>query len=192
MDIRLEQITDETFPKYFSVYLEENGKDSAFDSELRERIARFSIDPSHSIVRGIWQKDTGEILGYCEARNLDDPEWEIGIYILEQHRFKGVGKAALPLFLDELASFGKHSFVAKILTDNCASRALVEGLGAVFTGTETLGGLVEDGALEQELIRLRDDAASEERTRLEAIQEIILGMPSDVCVYRIEWPLKTS
>lgn len=188
MKVYLEQFTDETFSDYFAIYLEDNGEESIFDSELRERIARFSIDPEHSIVRGIWQTETGIAVGYCEVNNLDNPEWEIGIYILERYRFQGVGKAAVPLFLDELAAMGRHSFVAKVLPDNLASRRLFEGLGAQLMGTELLDGVISDELLELKVTSKKEGAEPEELARLQAIEDMIRATKREVCVYRIEWP----
>ena len=148
MKVCLEQFTDETFSDFFAIYLEENGEESIFGPELREHIAKSALDPAHSIVRGIWDAESGAALGYCEARNIEDPEWEIGIYILERRRFQGVGKAAVPLFLDELVAMGRHCFTAKILPENQASRKLFEGLGAKLVGMEVPGGALSDELLD--------------------------------------------
>ena len=188
MKVYLEQFTDGVFSDFYRIYLEEHGEESVFPAQLREKMARHAIDPEHSIVRGIWQTETGAVLGYCEVQNVADPEWEVGIYILERYRFQGVGKAALPIFLDELADTGRHSFVAKILPDNFASRRLFEGLGAKPMGTELLTGVISDELLETEVISKKDGAGPEELARLQMLEDMILATKQDVCVYRIEWP----
>ncbi|MBQ6391282.1 MAG: GNAT family N-acetyltransferase [Eggerthellaceae bacterium] len=157
MNICLNKFNDDAFMDYYAIYLEEHGEESVFPAQLREKMARHAIDPEHSIIRGIWQTDTGDVLGYCEVNNVDEPEWEIGIYILERHRFQGVGKVAVPLFLDELSAMRRHSFVAKILPDNLASRRLFEGLGAKQMGTELLTSVISDESIESgglELVRM--------------------------------------
>ena len=188
MKVYLEQFTNETFPDFFSVYLDENGEEGAFGRETRERLARRAVDPDRLLVRGIRRAGSGEILGYCEVQNVEDPEWEIGIYVMERHRFKGVGKAAIPLFLDELASMGRHEFVAKILDGNTASKALFEGVGATCAGVEAVDGFLADGEFERGIEKCKAGADQEELVRLEAVEEIIRGMPSKACLYRIKWP----
>jgi len=188
LEICLNKFNDDTFMDYYAIYLEEHGGESVFPSQLREKMARHAINPEHSIVRGIWQTETGAVLGYCEVQNVDELEWEIGIYVLEQYRFQGVGKAAIPLFLDELADMGRHSFVARILPDNLASRGLFEGLGAKLMGTELLTGVISDELLETEVISKKDGAGPEELARLQMLEDMILATKQEVCVYRIEWP----
>ena len=188
MSVFLDKFTNGTFPDFFAIYLEENGEDSVFDAETREGIARFAINPEHSIVRGIWQMGTDAAIGYCEVQNIADPEWEIGIYILERYRDQGVGKAAVPMFLDELATMGRHSFVAKILPDNLASKRLFEGLGAKLMGTELLTGVISDELLESEVISKKEGTGPEELARLQMLEDMILATKREVCVYRIEWP----
>ena len=188
MKIKLDKFTDETFQDFFAIYLEENGEESVFEPGLREHIARLAIDPVRSIVRGIWDAESGAALGYCEVQNVKDPEWEIGIYILERYRFQGVGKAAVPMFLDELAAMGRRSFVAKILPDNDASRRLFEGLGAKLEGTEIPGGILSDELLESEVLSKKEGAGPEELSRLQMLEDLILATKWEVCVYRIEWP----
>lgn len=188
MKVYLEQFTDGAFSDFYRIYLEEHGEESVFPPQLREKMARHAIDPKHSIVRGIWQTETGVALGYCEVQNVDDPEWEIGIFIREQYRFQGVGKAAIPLFLDELAAKGRHSFVAKILPDNLASRRLFEGLGAELTETKLLTGVISDELLKLEVASKKEGAGPEELARLQMLEDMILATKQEVCVYRIEWP----
>lgn len=188
MEICLNKFNDDTFTDYYAIYLEEHGEESVFPHQLREKMARHAIDPEHSIVRGIWQTETGVVLGYCEVQNVDEPEWEIGIFIREQYRFQGVGKAAVPLFLDELAAKGRHSFVAKILPDNLASRRLFEGLGAELTETELLTGVISDELLESEVTSKKEGAGPEELARLQMLEDMILATKQEACVYRIEWP----
>ena len=188
LNICLNKFNDDAFMDYYAIYLEEHGEESVFPAQLREKMARHAIDSEHSIVRGIWQTETGDVLGYCEVNNADEPEWEIGIYILEQHRFQGVGKAAIPLFLDELADMGRHSFTARILPDNLASRKLFEGLGAKLKGTELLTGVISDELLESEVTSKKEGADPEDLVRLQALEDMILATKLEVCVYRIEWP----
>ena len=188
MKVYLEQFTDRVFSDFYRIFLEEHGEESVFPRQLREKMARCAIDPEKSIVRGIWQEETGAAIGYCEVQNIDDPEWEVGIYILERFRFQGVGKAAVRLFLDELADMGRHSFTARILPDNLASRRLFEGLGAKLIGTELLTGVISDELLESEVTSKKEGAGPEELARLQMLEDMILATKQDVCVYRIEWP----
>lgn len=53
LKIKHDKFSDETFPDFFAIYLEENGEESLFEPEFREHIARSVIDPEHSIVRGV-------------------------------------------------------------------------------------------------------------------------------------------
>lgn len=183
MDIYLESFNDSTFPDYFTVYLEDNGADSPLPLDLREQVARYAIDPAHAVVRGIRNMGSGEILGYCEVQNIDDPVWEIGIYILEKHRFKGVGKAALPAFLDELASMGRHRFTARILPDNLPSRALFEGVGSRLLGMETPRSGTEKAYGDK-----LGEIGEEKFKQLEQLEELVLGSREEACVYELEWP----
>lgn len=187
LEVYLERFSNGTFSDYFEIYLEENGKESFFDVETRKDIARSAIDPARSIVRGIRQVGTGEILGYCEVQNVDDPEWEIGIYILERYRFRGVGKRAVPLFLDELSSMGRSRFRMRIFADNNASRALFEGAGAKLVRVENAGSFPGQQDLRRGLADLKENSDPAILEKLQRIEEAIFGEKRNVCIYEVEW-----
>lgn len=190
MEVYLEPYRDETFDDYFEVYLEENSN-SILGREMQRQIAHASLEASYYIIRAIRHQRTKEHLGYCMIVDTAPRDWEVGIYILERHRHKGVGKAALPLFLDEVSALGgKDEFWARILVGNDASRRLFEGLGAILDRTEVIGGL-ENSKLERELAKRGETIDPERLEQLKRIEALVLGSRREIWVYRIPWPRKS-
>ena len=145
MKIYLEPYDENTLDDYRRVYSEENGKDSPLGRELRETLMRFAALGPHYHMLAIRRAGDGENVGYCEIVNDEGDAWEVGIYLLERYRFQGVGKEAVPLYLDEISkSCGVSDFTARIRPDNVASIALFEGAGFELVGEEAIDGHLEE------------------------------------------------
>jgi phosphinothricin acetyltransferase len=84
-------------------------------------------------------EEDGQVLGYAKAgtwRERKAYSWtvETGLYVADQARGRGLGKALYVELLDELARRGFHSVVAGVTLPNPASVALHEALGFVSVG----------------------------------------------------------
>lgn len=189
MEVYLEPYDDGTFDDYLEVYLEENC-DSRMGREMQELVARHSIGAPYYLIRAIRRCGTGDHLGYCMVADTTSDDWEVGIYILARHRRMGVGRTALPLFLDEATAVGgKRELWARILVGNEASRRLFEGLGAILDRTEAIGG-AEGSRIEADLAERGETVEPEELERLKQIEALVLGPRRKVWIYRIPWPRK--
>lgn len=82
----------------------------------------------------------GRFAGYAKAsswRSRAAYQWtaEAGIYVEEEFRTRGVGKALYRALVEELRSRGFHSVVGGVTLPNPASARLHESLGFTFVGT---------------------------------------------------------
>ena len=76
---------------------------------------------------------SGENIGYVQAVPIHDEEWEIGYHISERHTGKGYATEAvmafLPVIMEQLSL---SSIIGECLTDNIASRRVLEKAGFVL------------------------------------------------------------
>lgn len=85
-------------------------------------------------------EEGGEVVGYAKAGTWRDRAayaWitEIGLYLADHARGRGLGSALYAALLDELTRRGFRSAIAGITLPNEASRALHRAFGFVSIGT---------------------------------------------------------
>jgi L-amino acid N-acyltransferase YncA len=112
----------------------------------------FAYEPvAVAALRSMWERyrdrhpwlvteDNGELLGYAKSgvwRERAAYNWtcEVGLYIADHARGRGMGRALYNELLDECARRGFRSAVAGITLPNAASIALHEKLGFQRVGT---------------------------------------------------------
>ena len=58
---------------------------------------------------------TGGYVGYCAIKNLNKPDWELGIELKKEWCHKGYGTEAVSLFLKKVVTLmGKRFFRARV------------------------------------------------------------------------------
>lgn len=88
-----------------------------------------------AFVCSIYQKGTGEYLGYCSVKNLAKEEWEMAIELKPEECHKGYGTEALSFLMNKLYCMtGRRYFYARVEIENYASQGLMKKLGAVPNG----------------------------------------------------------
>lgn len=105
-------------------------KDALYKADLWEDFMR-----EKSATASIYDKKSGDFVGYCRIRDLGKNDWEISIEEKEAYRHKGIGYDAMGLFIAKLAELSIHRFFrARIDIDNTASQKLVKKLGGYPDG----------------------------------------------------------
>ena len=106
-------------------YIDETYKKSQWES--------FLVD--HSVVTSIYDKHTGDYVGYCSVKDIRAKDWEIAIEEKMDYRGKGYGYNAISLLVDKLTELtGQRFYRAVIDIDNFASQNLFKKLGAYPDG----------------------------------------------------------
>lgn len=178
MKVTLEPVTEENFWDFFDAVVEDNGE-SAMPHQTRVELARWSAFEARDDVIRLPRLGDGRCAGYLEAqRRVTDGEWEVGIYLMEGCRGRGVGSAALPAFLAEIAAIGVSDPIARVELGNDASRALLERCGATLEERRTIG--FDEG---RELAALGREPTEEDLAMM-ALKRAVQGERRDVWVYR--------
>ncbi len=126
----LRTISDEDYEDYMKVSYEcaimkSAFKEDAFKKDLWES---FLFDTAANF--SIFDKVTGEYVGYCGIKNLSAENWELVIELLKKYRHRGYGYHALVVMLNALTELtGKTTY-----SDNYASQNLMKKLGAKPNG----------------------------------------------------------
>ena len=133
--VTLRAISDEDYEDYMkisyecaimkSAFKEDAFKKDLWESFLSDTAANFSI----------FDKVTGEYVGYCGIKNLSTENWELVIELLKKYRHRRYGYHALVVMLNALTELaGKTAYRSRVDSDNYASRNLMKKLGAKPNG----------------------------------------------------------
>lgn len=128
-------IKEEEREKYLAVsyeysYMKEAYKDERFVETIWKE---FLSDAS--FVCSIYEKESGEYVGYCSIKNLSKSDWELAIELKPEECHKGYGTEALPLLMQAMHELtGRRYFRARVEIDNHASQGLMKKLGATPNG----------------------------------------------------------
>ena len=131
----LRTISDEDYEDYMKVSYEcaimkSAFKEDAFKKDLWES---FLFDTAANF--SIFDKVTGEYVGYCGIKNLSAENWELVIELLKKYRHRGYGYHALVVMLNTLTELtGKTTYRSRVDSDNYASQNLMKKLGAKPNG----------------------------------------------------------
>ena len=111
--------------------------DSYYDSidqlDLKKRIDYFMVNERY--IFAIEKNDTKEVIGmilWCNSPSKLFQNVEIGYAIGEEHWNKGYTSEALILMIDFCFSAGIHRVVTACVTENIASRKVMEKCGMIY------------------------------------------------------------
>ena len=89
----------------------------------------------HQFVCSIYDKESGEYVGYCSIKSLVKDDWELAIELKPNDCHKGYGTEALILLMQAMHRFaGRRYYRARVEIDNHASQGLMKKLGATPNG----------------------------------------------------------
>ena len=133
----LEPYNESMFEEFAGAIAQESTLHIDLDDPLQTKVMREQLADANRIIMAIRDERPKEFLGYCEIHDINDAPWELGISLLEMHRGRGVGYAALAQFIPRTArQFDQNGLIAKIEPDNQASIRLFQKLGATPGGIE--------------------------------------------------------
>lgn len=112
--VRLCVIQESEREEYLAVSYEHSFMQSAFkDNEFTEDLWNNFLSDK-MFVCTVFDQVTGGYVGYCAIKNLNKPDWELGIELKKEWCHKGYGTEAVSLFLKKVATrTGKRFFRAK-------------------------------------------------------------------------------
>lgn len=103
--------------------------------DFRESLWDEHMNDENNLMCSIISNQTQEYVGYCGIKNTLAENWEIAIEILNKWKRQGIGYFSMQKFLDTVANrTGVVEFRIRIDSDNYASQALFEKLGAIPNG----------------------------------------------------------
>lgn len=121
--------------KYLAVSYEYSYTKSAFNDERFVEMTWKEFLSDSSFVCSIYEKESGEYVGYCSIKNLSKGDWELAIELKPEECHKGYGTEALPLLMQALHKLtGRRYYRARVEIDNHASQGLMKKLGATPNG----------------------------------------------------------
>jgi RimJ/RimL family protein N-acetyltransferase len=147
-----------------------------WETHIAENTANYSI----------FDKTSGEYVGYCGIKNLTQDNWEIAIGLLKKFQGKGYGYNALVLMFNALKNLtGTRVYRSRVDSDNYASQGLMKKLGA------RPNGISEMFLHGDELIRFQEENKDLIDDRIIGVANEFGVAPIDllghVLEYRIEW-----
>lgn len=112
------------------------------------RWGQWLSDPESREFHYVVEDESGQIVGFASGGPVraSDPVYMgelYGIYLLDEHQRKGIGRQLVRTVVDRLAEVGIRSMLVWVLTDN-PSRGFYEALGGqlVRRGQTEIGGVV--------------------------------------------------
>lgn len=184
--VKLKAVADEDYSNYMAIsyecsvmrnaFKEEKFKEDLWESFLEDTAANYSI----------FDKITGEYVGYCGIKNLRAENWELVIELFEKYRHQGYGYHALVAMLNALTELtGKEVYRSRVDSDNYASQNLMRKLGAEPNG------ISEMFIYEEDLQKFQEENRNLVDDKLRALANEFDVAPIDlighVLEFRIDW-----
>lgn len=184
----LRAISDEDYEDYIEVSYECSIMRSAFkeDAFKKDLWESFLADTAANF--SIFDKATGEYVGYCGIKNINVENWELVIELLKKYRHQGYGYHALVVMLNALMQrTGKTAYRSRVDSDNYASQNLMKKLGARPNGISEMFIHGEDlRKLQEENKDLIDDKLRKLAKEFHIAPIDLIG---HVLEFRIDWKL---
>lgn len=137
--ILLRAVSDDEYDDYMGVSYENSVMKSYFkDEEFKEDLWKTFIKDTAAMY-SIIDKKTGDYVGYCGIKNLNEENWELAMELLERYQHQGYGYDALTLMLDKITRLtGQTVYRSKVDSDNYASQGLMKKIGGKPNGIREL------------------------------------------------------
>lgn len=124
-------IKKEEKEKYLAVSYQHSFMKGAYKKKAFREATWEEFMSENSFVCSIYEKISGEYVGYCSIKNFVKEDWELAIEIKSDECRKGYGTEALSVLMDAVHKLtGKRFFRARVEIDNYASQGLMKKLGA--------------------------------------------------------------
>ncbi|MCM1048252.1 MAG: GNAT family N-acetyltransferase [Clostridiales bacterium] len=182
----LKAVSDEDYSDYMKVSYECSIMKSAFKEETFKKDLWESFLEDTAANYSIFDKVTGEYVGYCGIKNLKAENWELAMELLKKYRYKGYGYHALVVMLNALTALtGKTIYRSRVDSDNYASQNLMKKLGARPNGISEMFIHGEElQKFQEENRNLIDDKL---RTLADEFDVEPIDLIGHVLEFRIEW-----
>jgi RimJ/RimL family protein N-acetyltransferase len=126
----LRAIADEDHDNSMRVALEDPVMRSAIENEAIKKDLWERFLTETAAIFSIFDRRTGEYLGYCGIKDLAADPWELLMELSTPVRGKGYGYSALVLLLDSLVErTGEEVYRARIDANNYASQTITKKVG---------------------------------------------------------------
>lgn len=133
--VALAVIREEEKEKYLEVSYEYSYMKGAYKDEKFREITWKEFLSDSSFVCSIYDKESGDYVGYCSVKNLVKGDWELAIELKPEACHKGYGTEALPLLMQALNRLtDRRYFRVRVEIDNHESQGLMKKIGAIPNG----------------------------------------------------------
>lgn len=133
--VALAVIREEEKEKYLEVSYEYSYMKGAYKDEKFREITWKEFLSDSSFVCSIYDKESGDYVGYCSVKNLVKGDWELAIELKPEACHKGYGTEALQLLMQALNRLtDRRYFRVRVEIDNHASQGLMKKIGAIPNG----------------------------------------------------------
>lgn len=184
--IVLRAVTNEDYENYMEVSYECAIMRSAFKEDVFKKDLWESFLSDIAANFSIFDKLTGEYVGYCGIKNINVESWERAIELLKKYRHRGYGYHALVVMLNALVELtGKTTYRSRVDSDNYASQNLMRKIGAIPNGISEMFIHGEDlRKFQEENKDLIDDKLRKLAKEFHVAPIDLIG---HVLEFRIEW-----
>ncbi len=184
--IVLRAVTNEDYENYMEVSYECAIMRSAFKEDVFKKDLWESFLSDTAANFSIFDKLTGEYVGYCGIKNINVESWELAIELLKKYRHRGYGYHALVVMLNALVELtGKTTYRSRVDSDNYASQNLMRKIGAIPNGISEMFIHGEDlRKFQEENKDLIDDKLRKLAKEFHVAPIDLIG---HVLEFRIEW-----
>lgn len=180
--VKLSVIKQDEREKYLSISYEYGILKKMYEDEGFRDITWREFTDDNAFVCSIYDKYSGEFVGYCSIKDLTKKYWELAIELKPEKCHKGYGSEALKVFMNEVhRRTGNRFFRTRVEIDNHASQGLMKKLEATPNGISEY--LLHGDDIEKFQIEHRDKITEEIR---EVAEEFCMDA-EDILGYVLEY-----
>lgn len=134
--VYIRKLSEEDYPIYKEVTYSHFYYKNVFTEKFMQGIWD-EVNAKNTFGCAIIKKNTNEICGFCQIRNIDTPTPEIGIDIRDGYMGKGYAQEAVKMLIEYTCkNYNVDYFIWKADKNNLISRHIVEKLGGELISEE--------------------------------------------------------